>query len=256
MKILKIQIITLVITCFTCSCLFAEASNTIYQLVLNNVAGAGTTSNPVRNIGQASHFFMATATGAACIGTPLQLRSEWSYDNVLYTTLGPGLYLEGMLASYPYYWKASGAFPYVRVVLINVLPANCTVSVYYTGSLPIDSDPMNQILLGRNITTYNLYDSAGGILVPNYTANANFGTALYGMSLYAAAAKVITVGCYDNTPALKFTVQTFDMAAKSSIVWPPSTIPYTICPPSTKIGVNNSAANGLSVNLVFRVEAF
>lgn len=128
------------------SCL-AQRSDTIVQLVIQNLATASFTSTPVQNIGQYSHQLYVqeiSAGGHTCVNTGFLAELLGSYDgqnysNIPQQTINLNLATgAGVLESKTV--QGFGAYNFIVAKLSNYDNTNCRLTAYYAGVInPISS---------------------------------------------------------------------------------------------------------------------
>jgi hypothetical protein len=133
----------ILLTCLVVGIGYAQpnpAPNVIYQHLITAGTSTGVNTNITNNIGQAQHTLTAIFknNGANTCSTPNPILAlQASYDNVTYFTisLGPTRLNPSYNNALIYTLGSAGNYPYLRSSVILFDNTNCTIDLYYSGSV-------------------------------------------------------------------------------------------------------------------------
>lgn len=261
MKSTKLFIIISFLLCtVACNTSKAQPSNTIYQTFATNASlGSSTTVyGPVfPNIGQTFHQLQydvtaklghTNCTGMNAAGTPAaQFIGSYVNDYTKGNILPQRIYLTGIAdgLAYNFYNQATGAFPYVFILIANFDNVNCNLSVYYTGTVYPFAAPTKST--DQEVST--TYNTSG-----DHVALAHLTNGIVPLNLTAAiisnsdAGQVITFKCTSGGSTAPVTVY---LTNGGNIVLPFTGQDYMKCFTSTDFVVNLGSSTNVGIKLQF-----
>ena len=229
------------------------AEDTVYQKLFTDVNGPITT-DPIRNVGQDSHYLFIVYTNApahVCTFPKGIAYIEGSFDNSLWIDIG--LNPKGTVSTYTYR-MGTGAFPYVRVRLVSFNNVDCVATGWYSGRkgtinygmvqgvLPrtaVDDGSANPVLMGANTNGF-IYPITQCLLGPSLNIYVESGT--ISALAYASDSQTRIRFCnFVLTADADNTVATFIQGTGVNC----TTDPWTIGTFHLKAGVPLSVGNGL-----------
>jgi hypothetical protein len=92
-------------------------------------------SGPLKNVGAGSHLIVVIFPTAVATVSPIQVRLEASYDQVIWFPVSPDITSVPLIGNLVYSMqKVNGTWPAVRINSLTNTPGGLPMNVYYTGA--------------------------------------------------------------------------------------------------------------------------
>lgn len=233
-----------------CGLAFGQRSDTVFKQVFANLSTSPVTSNDLPTIGQSQHVLYVKASNAptkVCSSTSptADIYFEASYDNASFFRLTGGS-IVNVSTSNASVLYATGLAPHIRIKVATFDTVNCTLNVYYGGSLyPAFTDKMENTYLAQGLQTARFSQNVAGqygVIAP-YSDRS---IAVYGLVCNNQTAQPIQI-----IGSINHSVY---MGDNATFVWPPTGLPYMVVPPGFPFGIGFSNATYVTCFVSWRYE--
>lgn len=242
----------------------AQASNTIFQQLAKNLNTFPFTSATVRNIGQSQHIIYVQANNVAghtCLPHVADITINASYDTVNYFPLSAGTVhglfgAPGTAENRTGILFATGLAPSVRAQVNSFDNVNCTLNIFYAGSLyPVYLDKMENTLSAQGLRGARFERNLAGTytLIPRSPTHSTDAISLYGLicNTEAVDTLVFTVGTFADST---IETETFYLPANGFMTITPTGIPWIIIQPMFDFTITISGAGHVNCWYQWRYE--